>query len=301
MPPLYLTPLRYRAMGQGVDLAEVEDQDLASFIQIASGLVNTHCSVEQSHDFRGGSITAEEHPWKMGNYMWPGSRRVFPSHFPLTELTKFEIYVTNTQYLNVPVAQTHYEKYKNQIETLIAASSIGVWSYSAIPVAGFREPHAKIDYTYGYSFNVVDEQMFPDGGIRWRAQNQWWDSTVTPVIKVNGTAVDAGDLTFDYNEGTVEIDDDALLALDIAADEVDTVYASYTHTLPSNIMNATAMIVTSLLGRRAIAEKGLQGLSGIKVEEVELRQSRDSQMSVDEIPGNAQMLLQPYRRMSWGA
>jgi hypothetical protein len=66
-------------------------------------------------------------------------------------------------------------------------------------------------------------------------------------------------------------------------------------------MAATAMIVTSLLGRRAIAEKGLQGLSGIKVEEVELRQSRDSQLAVDSIPGNAQTLLIPYRRLSWGA
>jgi hypothetical protein len=288
-------------MGQGIDLTGIEDQDLASHIQIASGLVNTYCNVDVDHDFRGGSITAEEHPWKMGNYMWPGSRRVYPTHFPMLVLSKFEVYVTNTQYLNIPVAQTHYETYKNQIETLIAASSIGVWSYSAIPVAGFREPHAKIDYTYGYSFVATNEQFFPDGGIRWRAQNQWWDSTVTPVITINGTPVDAGDLTFDYDEGTVDIDDDALTALDIDVTEVDYVRGTYTHKLPTNIMNATGMVATSLLGRRAIADKGLIGLSGIKVNEVELRQSRDSQVALDEIPGNAQMLLVPYRRFHWGA
>jgi hypothetical protein len=143
--------------------------------------------------------------------------------------------------------------------------------------------------------------MFPEGGIRWRAQNQWWDNTVTPVITVNDTPVDAADLTIDYDEGTVDINDDVLTALDIDVTEVDHVRATYTHKLPTNIQNATAMIVTSLLGRRSIAERGMLGLSGITVNEVELRQSRDSQMAVDEIPGNARMLLVPYRRFHWGA
>lgn len=301
MPPLYLTPLRYRSMGQGIDLDGIEDQDLASHIQIASGLVNTHCNVDVDHDFRGGSVTDEEHKWKLGNYMWPGPRRVFPTHYPLTSLSSFRIYVTNTQYLDIPTAQVHWEEFSNALEPVIAASSIGVWSYTAIPVSGFREPHARISYDYGFSFNATDEQMFPDGGIRWRAQNQWWDNTVTPVITINGTPVDAGDLTIDYDEGTVDIDDDVLTALDIDVTEVDHVRGTYTHKLPSNIMNATGMITTSLLGRRAIADKGLLGLSGIKVNEVELRQSRDSQIALDEIPGNAQMLLVPYRRFHWGA
>lgn len=301
MPLPYLTPLKYRSMGQGIDLNGIEDQDLASHIQIASGLVNTHCNVEVEHDFRGGTIVAEQHPWKLGNYMWPGPRRVYPSHYPLLTIDKFEIYVTNTQFLDIPVDQIHWETFSNALEPVIAASSIGVWSYTAIPIAGFREPHAKIGYTYGFSFSVTGEQMFPDGGARWRAGNQWWDSNVTPVITINGTPVDANDLTIDYNEGTVDIDDDALTALDIDISEVDHVEAGYTHKLPTNVMNATAMITTAQLGRRAIADKGLIGLSGIKVNEVELRQSRDSQNALDEIPGNAHMLLVPYRRFHWGA
>ena len=99
----------------------------------------------------------------------------------------------------------------------------------------------------------------------------------------------------------MDIDDDVLTLLDISASEVDSVTASYTHTLPTNVMSATALITTSLLGQRAISASGLQGLSGIKVEEVEIRQSRDSQMARDEIPGNAQKLLAPYRRIHWGA
>jgi hypothetical protein len=288
-------------MGQGVDLTDIEDQDLAANISIASGLVNTHCNVEVDHDFRGGTVTDEEHRWKMGNYMWPGPRRVFPNHYPLTQLTSFKIYVTNTQYLDIPVAQVNWEEFSNALEPVIAAESIGVWTASAIPIAGFREPHARISYSYGFTFSVTDEQMFPEGGIRWRGQNQWWDSTVTPVIKVNGITLDPADVTFDYDEGTVDIDDDVLTALDIDVTEVDHVRATYTHKLPSNVMNATAMITTSLLGRRSIAERGMLGLSGITVNEVELRQSRDSQIAVDEIPGNARMLLVPYRRFHWGA
>jgi len=288
-------------MGQGVDLTNVEDQDLASHIQVASALVNSHCNVPHDFDFRGGTITGEDHDWDLGNYMVPGPGTIPVDHPPLKTLTQFRIYVTNTQFLEIDPARIHYHEKENRLEPLFAEASIGVWAAAQVPIAGYKTPQARIDYTYGYTFSITDELMFPDGGIRWRAQNQWWDSSVTPTIKVNGAAIAPADLVIDYDEGTADIDDDVLLALDIAADEVDTVTASYTFRLPVNIMQATGMITTSLLGRRAIAEKGLQGLSGIKVEEVELRQSRDSQMALDDIPGNAQMLLSPYRRLLWGA
>lgn len=104
----------------------------------------------------------------------------------------------------------------------------------------------------------------------------------------------------DRSEGTVDIDDDAMLDLDISTSEIDTVRATYQHKLPSNVMTATALIVTSLLGQQEIAAKGLLGLSGIRVEEVEIRQSRDAQSARDDIPGLAKELLRPYRRLSWG-
>lgn len=288
-------------MGQGVDLTGIEDQDLAAHIQIASGLANQYCNVDLDHDFRGGSVTGEEHEWHLGNYMWPGSGVIYPKHKPLIDITSFRLYVTNTQYLELEVDRIHYHERENKLEPLFAEASVGVWAAGQVPVAGFKEPKAKIDYTYGYSFSVTNEQMFPDGGVTWRAQNQWWDNTVTPVVAVNGAPVDAADLTIDYDEGTVGIDDDVLTDLDISAAEVDGVTASYTYKLPTNIANATAIITTSLLGSRAIAEKGLLGLSGIRVEEVEIRQSRDSRLAVDEIPGTAQKLLNPYRYLHWGS
>lgn len=299
--PIYLTPARYRSMGQGVDLTDVEDQDLAAQIMVASGLVNVHCNVDFDYDFRGGTVTGEEQSWKIGNYMWPASQKVYPDKPPLITLSSFRIYVSNTQYLDVSPSYVHYDKGTNCLQPVIASASIGVWSYEAVPIVGYQDPHVLLSYTYGHRFSVTNEQMFPDGGVRWRAQNQWWDSTVEPVVKVNGATLALASLTINYDEGTVGIDDDALTDLDISVAEVDNVTATYTHKLPTNVMTATAMITTTLLGNRAINEKGLQGLSGIRVEEVEIRQSRDSQLARDTVPGNAQLLLAPYRRFHWGA
>jgi hypothetical protein len=288
-------------MGQGMDLTDIDDQDLASHIQVASGLANTYCNVPTDHDFRGGSVTDEDHDWKIGNYMWPASGLIYPKHKPLTTLTRFHIYVTNTQYLDLDVSRIHYHEKENSLEPLFAEASVGIWSATQVPIAGFKVPQARIDYTYGFTYAISDDQMFPDGGKWWRAQNQWWDSTVEPVISVNGNPVAIGNLTIDYNEGRVAIEDDALQELDIAASEVNSVFASYTYRLPTAIANAVAIITTSLLGQRSINEKGLQGLSGIRVEEVELRQSRDAQIARDMVPGLAQQLLDPFRYFHWGA
>lgn len=298
MPPLYLTPRRYATMGQGTDLSGIEDQDLASQILTASGMVNAHCAVAIDHDFRGGTVTAEPHQWQLGNHMWPGPGRVFPERSPLKTLTSFQIHVTNTQFLDVDTSYVHYDKSRNSLEPVIAAAAIGVWSYGVIPVAGYRTPEARISYTYGDEFSVTDEQMFPDGGHVWRAQNQWW-TTADVTVKINGSTVVSG-ITIDRNEGTVAIDDDVTVDPDVAVDEVDSVTVSYTHKLHPNIMMATAILTTSLLGQRNIVASGLQGLSGIRVEEVEIRQSRDAQAARDQIPGVVQALLGPFRRMHWG-
>lgn len=300
MPPTYLSTQRYHSMGSGVDLSEVDDQDLAAAILGASALVNSFCNVPVSYDFRGGTVTDEPHVYRMWNHMRPGSPRVFPDHSPLQTLSSFRIQVTNTQYLDVDPTKVFYDSSRNLLEPVIAAASIGVWSYSSIPVAGFREPIIKISYTYGDVFSVTDERLFPDGGAVWRAQNQWWTDEDDVTVTVAGIELDPGDFEVDLDEGTVTIDDDALTDLDIDVDEADRVYASYIHKLPTSIMLATSLITTSLLGQRSIVSKGLQGLSGIRVEEVEIRQSRDAQAARDSIPGLAQTYLTPFKRFSWG-
>lgn len=304
MPAPYLTPARYLSMGSGLDLSQVDDQTLSAHIQIASGLVNSYCSVPDSYDFRGGTVINENHIWKINNHMWPASNRLFPKRGPLRELTSFRIHVTNTQYLDVPVAQVRYYESENFLEPVIASSSVAIWSYSVVPIAGLRHPEAEISYTYGYRFSVTDDPLFPEGGTIWRAMNQWWDDAVPPTVTVTSVDNDVvvltvNDLTIDYDEGTASLDDPG--ALGFPLEDVATVKADYTYRLPTNIMTATSVITTSLLGQRDVAARGLLGLSGIRVEEVEIRQSRDAQLARDEIPGVAKSLLRPYQKFSWGA
>ena len=282
----YVSPAAYRTMGFGVDLSATEDSDLNRQLLVASGLVDRFCNQPRGHDFRGGSISQEKHRWEVSNGYAPGTQRIWVDHQPLISVSSFRIWVTNTQYLDVNADHNLHltEKY---IEPVIAASSIGVWSYSAIPVAGYVIPEARIDYTYGWRFDEVGEVLFPDGGLAFRASNQWWTSTDDVTVYLNGVELDPGDYTVDLDEGTV--------TLDAAFDLDDVVTADYTHKLPWEIRDAVGLVTTQLLGNKAIVEAGMQGISGIKVEEVEIRQSRDAQAAKTEVSGLAAELLAPYR------
>lgn len=287
----YVTPSLYRTMGFGVDLSSMEDPELSRQLSVASGLVDRFCNAPQSFDFRGGSITDEEHPWEPSNGYAPGTLRLWPNHRPIKACSSFQIHVTNTQYLNVPAGNLHVNKKPSYIEPVIAASSIGVWSYSAIPVAGYVKPIAKVSYTYGYEFSSADEILFPDGGLVFRAANQWWVEAPSSVKK-NGVALTVTtDYAYDLSEGTITLVN--------AFDYDDVITASYTFKLPGDIRDAVAMVCTQLLGNRAIVEAGMQGISGIKIEEVEIRQSRDAQSAKTEISGLAEQLLIPYRWMGF--
>jgi len=287
----YITPARYRTMGFGIDLSDVEDIQLASQIGVAARLVNRFCNLQPDYDFRGGTITDERHVWYLGNYMWPGPQKVYLDKPPVKAVTSFNLWVTNTQYLTIPVNYLHYDKSRNMLEPVIAASSIGVWSYTAIPVAGYRDPEARVSYTYGYEFPVSKEIVYPDGGTVYRAQNGNWVAGSVSVYK-NNVEMDDGDYSVDLADGTVTLD--ALL------DDNDVLSIDYTYAVPSDVVYATGLITTQLLGSRAIAAQGMMGLSGISVEEIEIRQSRDSQSMRDSISGLAAQLLQPYVRMVWG-
>ena len=63
----YLTPQRFREMAFGIDISELDDTELAALIAQATSVVNSYCNVPripQMHDFRGGTITGEQHQWR---------------------------------------------------------------------------------------------------------------------------------------------------------------------------------------------------------------------------------------------
>lgn len=293
---LYVTPARYRTMGYGADLDEVDDSQLAMQLRLASGLVTRYCNRPASYDFRGGVVVDEVHPWRIGNEHVPqGSTGIFPKCKPLVELDSFRIHVSNTQYLDVSTAYISYGP-GGMLMPVIAASSIGVWSYTAIPVAGFPIPEARISYSYQFLHSDIDEELFPEGAGVYRAANQWWTDDDVLVYKNGALLTETTDYTIDRDEGTVDLTQAQQDAIDLD----DVITATYTHSLPEDVRDATAVVMTDLLGATAIVGAGLQGLSRIKAEEIELATDAKSAISGGDISERAKMLLSAYRELHWG-
>jgi hypothetical protein len=292
---VYVTPARYRTMGYGADIDELDDAQLAMQLRLASSLVNRYCNLPVGYDFRGGLVTNEKHPWVIGNGNVPGQMSVFPKLPPVTEVLSFRIQVTNTQYLEVDKNYVQVAP-GGALTPVIAATSIGVWSYSAIPVAGYPVPEARVSYSYGYFHTDEGEELFPEGGGLYRAANQWWTDDEVVVAK-NGTPLTLGtDYSVNSDEGTVTLTETQAEAMDL--DDVITV--TYTHRVPENVRDATAVITTDMLGAKAIVGAGLQGLSAIRAEEIELRTDSRSTVTTGDISPRARLLLASYRRLHWG-
>jgi len=285
----YLTPLRYRSQGTGVDLSAKTDTELAAHIDAASALVNTWCAVPDGHSFRGGTITGEKHRWEIGNVYKSGTQRIWPFHKPVKSVSALEIQVTNTQKITFSGGNLYLNEYDGYVEPIaLGVTTAGMFGWAILPNVGMATPVGVVDYTYGRSLQATDEELYTYSG-QLLAGNQFWETGQPVTIKKNGTIQTTG-FTLDYEEGTVTVSGGALPS--------DIWTATYTYPLPPGIARATGLVVGDLLGQSAIAAAGLIGLSGIKVEEVELRQSARVSFAVQPINAAAATLLAPYRYVS---
>lgn len=292
---LYVTPGRYRTMGFGAALDEIEDSSLEAQLRLASSLINRYCARPHTYDFRGGIVIDEKHPWRIGNEHTPrGSVSVFPYCKPVLSVASFQIYVTNTQYLDVATQYLNIGS-ASEVTPVIAASSIGIWTYSAIPVAGLPVPELRITYSYGYSHSDIDDELFTEGGGVYRAPSQWLIS-VAEVTKNDTPLTLTTDYTVNMVEGTITLSESQQDAMDLD----DVLRMSYTHSIPEAVRDATAVVVTDLIGAGQVVGAGLQGLSRIKAEEIELATDAKSSVTSGDINERAKLLLAPYREFSWG-
>lgn len=293
---MYLTPDRFRAMGFGIDLADVEDVDLRQIIARATALVNAYCAVPMlpaNHDFRGGSIASEQHNWKLPDLTITsagGTRRVYMYHQPVQTITDFKVKFTNTYEVSIDPANLYINKNEGWAEVVsLAAVVSGIY-----PVGinfGLYTPVAEISYTYGWNLSSTGEYLEPTDAGTYRSSNCWWASTTLPKIYKNGVEESAANYTVDYNEGTVTFS--SLLAA------TDTVTADYRYKLPSPIAEATGFVVAHLLGERDLQLKGMAGIGRLRVAEVELWRegtgARGGPTAVtDEIEPEIGALLAPY-------
>jgi hypothetical protein len=285
-------------MGFGIDISELDDAEVSSLIAQASSVVDAYCNVPripQKHDFRGGTITGEQHAWRYPtNPFEIGQRRYYPFHWPVVSISQFRIYVTNTQYVEIAPTELMINNTERYFEVVsLAITSSGLFNALIVPNVGLATPIARCSYTYGWDFTVTDEELSCSDGQTWRAQNQFWftDTDRAPVIKKNG-AVQSSGYTVNANEGSVVFADNLVAT--------DSVTATYHHKLPSDLQYGTGHIVAYLHGQAELHSRGMAHLNRLRVAEVEMtRQNLPATGSLAEnldilIP-EASLLLSSYR------
>lgn len=293
---LYVTPEKYRTMGFGIDLTDLEDVELASILERASTLVDAYCTVPRwpaPHSFFGGSVASEQHDWTLPESALEGSRRrVWPYHWPIKAITDFRVRVTNTQYVQIAPTEIFINNASRYIEVVsLAFTGVGLFG-ALIPSIGLMRPVCEISYSYGWHFTASGETLYATDARTYRAQSQYWDATVTAKVYVNGVEANVNDYTIDRTEGTVTFD------TQLAA--TDVVTADYDFNLPWEIRDGVGHIATYLLSNREVQGRGMGGLQSLKVGEVSIV-TPSQRLTAADIPilvPQASWLLDGFRFMT---
>lgn len=294
---MYLTPSRYRAAGFGIDVSDIEDAELRSILARASALVDVYCAIPtipQRYSFSGGAVTGEQHPWTLGTEVTWTTRRVYPIQGPINTVTSFVVKFTNTYQVTIDPTNLYINKSQGWAEVVSLAAVVS----GLYPVGinfGLYTPVAEIAYTYGWSFPVVADRLYPVDGNTYQGTRGFWSASPAPVVYVDGVEQTSG-ITIDREEGEVTFDDPQSATAHITAD--------YTYTLPEAIAEATGIIATAALGERALSAIGMTGLSSFKVAEVALARTNRGAFGIEQqahIPPSAASLLDTYAFKSIGA
>ena len=291
---MYVTPERFKTMGFGVDLDDLDVFELRATLRRAADRVNAICGapgLPQPHDFRGGTITDERHIWKMGDGVsTPPSRSIYLWHYPIRTVTSLRIDLTNNRYVDIGEDERYLTNRTVEIVSLAMTAS-GLYGAAVVPEIGLLKPRIKATYTYGYSIPTTGEVLEPTDGKTYRAQDQWWtDDTVT--VYVDGNVVTTG-FTLDRDEGTVIFTENK--AAEVKAD--------YTTKLPRNIQTATGILAAEALGDREMRARGMSGLRRIQVGEIALEkdaQMRGSSTLITPAVAEAEALLEGFHFV-WAA
>lgn len=271
----YLSVNRYLAGGYGAS-TDFTRAAMRNVLMRATTNVNRYCgapSQPQPFDFRGGSVTGEQHQWP---YVDPllvdaGSRRVYLNQKPLQTVTQFVIRLAKDYTATVDPATSlvvnHMEGYVEVVAlapNIVGYFPIG-WNF------GLWNPIAEVDYTYGWTFDVIGDECEAESPQLFTASHGNW-SDDAPTVYVDGAEIDPGDYTVNTDDGSI------LFAANEAPTIQSTVTVDYTYLLPDAISQAVGIIATDLLGQSRIASRGMIGLQSLRVAEVAITQMSPSQM-----------------------
>lgn len=284
---MYVTPTRFRALGTGLDLSGKTDSDLASILWAAREAVNAAIGAPDGYSFLGGNVTDEEHQWRVASRIPKQTDgRIWPFMRPIRTVDSFRVNVTKTQYITFTGDQLFIQRDIGYVEPVAAPSSTAL--FTSIPPWLLTSPVSYLDYSYGFEQVATDELLATVSGGTLRAGHQFWFTDEEVILKKDGIVVATGDYAVDYDEGVITPG---------SPDESATWKASYHYKLPPGIAAATALIATDIVGASALAAAGMLGLSSIKVEEVELRQSSKVNYYVQPVSAAAWVYLSRYAAM----
>lgn len=286
---LYLTPTRYRSMGTGIDVSAKTDNDLHALLLGASQMVNSAVHAPEGYSFLGGSVSEEEHNWRVGD-VYRGQKpqaRVWPYMRPLISASALRINIARNQSISFDASQMFIQTALGYVEPTVTPNTTAL--YSSVPPWLLSSPVAYLTYAYGWNEVVTDERPATLSGGVLQGNHQFWFTDEDVILKKDGVIQSTSDYVVDYDEGLVTPSGSALGGSEYRI--------SYHHHLPSGIALATSLVVTDMIGQSNIAAAGLLGLSGFRVEEVEVRQSSKVNFDVQPINAAALMVLAPYTAM----
>lgn len=296
MPTPYMSPARFSAIGGlGIDTSFLTAPQLRANLQRASTMVNAFTSaplLPSAFDFRGGTVTGEQHRFQPPNPLTAnaGSRRVFPHHLPIRDVTAFALDFTNSYHITLTVPNDVYvNATEGWIEivasqpTIIGYPPIGYWF-------GLFQPVATISYTYGWRESVVDDTLEAASPKVYFGTFGQWDSVGVSV------ALDGIVQTSGY---TVNAADGSVTFATAPAPGVE-VTASYTALCPAAVEQAAAIIAADLIGKARNTQR-MPGLSSMKVAEITLTRltgdrGRYTTRNGISIPEDAAVLLGQVNR-----
>lgn len=286
----YLSTNRYLSGGYGIDTTGYTRASLRNILVRATTSVNRYCgapSQPQAFDFRGGVVTGEQHQWPYVDrlLMAAGSRRVYLNQRPVQTVTQFVLRMAkNYTYTIDPATSLVVNSIEGYAEVVaLAPNIIGYfpigWNF------GLWNPIAEVDYTYGWTFDVVGDECEAETTKLFTASHGNWSATA-PIVYIDNVVVAPGD----YNINT----DDGSVLFDTAPTPGTTVTVDYTYTLPDAISQATGIIATALIAESRVAQRGMIGLQSLRVAEVAITALQPGQMTSRNgvtIPASAASLL----------
>ncbi|HXS47562.1 MAG TPA: hypothetical protein VN756_08870 [Solirubrobacterales bacterium] len=296
---MYVTPKRFEKMGLGVSLTGVPSYQIREHLLTAAAAVDAFCNVPlypQRYSFKGGLITGEQQGFR-DRY----KRRIYPLHTPLKNVTSLRIEATNNLYIDFETQDWFINRHEGYVELInFALTKVGIWGQADVPSLGLSEPVSVMDYSYGHTFPVIDEELVctsttsgEEDWTEYMAFNGFWDPDEEITVKRNGTAlVEDTDFGVDLDGGFV--------TLVTPAAESDTLTASYTYRVPWEVARANALGAAEYIGEARLKQKGMTGIESIEVEEVRLRRigSRSGAEKGVDLPAAAQNLLMGLRFMT---